>query len=133
MLTSLLENQLSCASIVAAAVGVAEGLGVAVGVGVGVGVAVGVPVGVGVGVPVAVTTTEPTMFWSRWAVQKNVYVPGWVNVQLPLHGAGCVNGGSGGTGCPNVCPCVSSHDEGFGLASSNATLWGLEPSPARYV
>ena len=65
---------------VAVAVGVGVGVLVGVAVGVGVGVAVGVVVGVGVGVDAPDTTTVPCISWP-WAEQKNVYVPGVLNVQ----------------------------------------------------
>ena len=73
-------------------------------------------------VPLACTPMVPTMNWCRshW----NLYVPGVLNVQVPLHPATVGRCGSGGTE-PLPRPAVCVHE--LGLPEVKSALCSLNP------
>jgi hypothetical protein len=74
-------------------------------------------------VPPEPTTIVPVM--KKCASQWNVYVPGVLNVQLPVQPGPVALCGSGGT-APELAPAVWVHE--LGAAESKSALWKLPPA-----
>jgi hypothetical protein len=74
-------------------------------------------------VPLACTATLPVMKGCR--SQWNVYVPGWLNVHVPVQPAPVGTRGSGGT-APDLSPAVCAHELGCPVVKwALCSLWPL--------